>query len=129
MKAKCAGVKIFGPLWVRGDGSYVVNAADGSQVWLRFHQQWLRTLYKYQCQKSEMARGKLIRGNHGAQLRVKKGRWPHAIGPVSARLRMRREKAHFRKSGSVWGLDRDLFRRAEPQNASPYHFHSQPVPR
>ena len=49
MKAKCAGVKIFGPLWVCGDGSYVVNAADGSQDWLRFHQQRLRTLYKYLC--------------------------------------------------------------------------------
>ena len=32
-------------------------------------------------------------------------------------------KAHIRKSGSVRGLQRDLFRRAGPQNASPYHFH------
>jgi hypothetical protein len=45
MKAKCAGVKFFGPLWIWGDGSNVVNAADGSQDWLRFHQQRLRTLY------------------------------------------------------------------------------------
>jgi len=45
-----------------------------------------------------MARGKLIRGNHRAQLHVKKGRWPHAIGPVSARLRMRWEKAHIRSA-------------------------------
>jgi hypothetical protein len=36
---------------------------------------------------------------------------------------MRREKAHIRKSGSVGGLDRNLFRRAGPQNASPYHFY------
>src|ERR1700688_3706875 len=29
-----------------------------------------------------MARGNLIRGNHRAQLHVKRGRWPHAIGPA-----------------------------------------------
>jgi hypothetical protein len=44
MKAKCAGVKFFGPLWIGGDGSYVVNATDCSQGWPRFHQQRLRTL-------------------------------------------------------------------------------------
>jgi hypothetical protein len=41
MKAKCAGVKFFGPLWICGDGSYVVNATDCSQDWLRLHQQLL----------------------------------------------------------------------------------------
>jgi hypothetical protein len=42
-----------------------------------------------------------------------------AIGSVSARVRMRREKAHIRKSGSVRELDRDLFRRAGPQTHLP----------
>jgi hypothetical protein len=46
MKANCAGVEFFGPLWIGGDGSYVVNATDCGQDWLRFHQQGLRTLYE-----------------------------------------------------------------------------------
>jgi hypothetical protein len=47
MKAKCAGVKRFRPLWVGGDGSYVVNATDCGQDSLRFHQQRLRMLYEH----------------------------------------------------------------------------------
>ncbi len=45
MKAKCAGVKLFRPLGIGNDGSYMVNATDCGQDWLRFHQQRLRTLY------------------------------------------------------------------------------------
>jgi hypothetical protein len=63
-------------------------------------------------------------GNHRAQLHIEReGRWPHAIGPVPARVRMRSEKAHIRKSVIRAGVGSRFFRRAGPQNASPYHFY------
>ena|ERR1700682_3934231 len=67
--------------------------------------------------KSEMARGKLIRGNHRAQLDIKRGPMASCHRP-SLCASAPGESTH----PQIW-IRRDLFRRAGPQNASPYHFY------
>jgi hypothetical protein len=53
MKAECAGVELFCPLGIGGDGGYMVNATNCAQGWLRFHWQRFRTFVPKR--QSEMA--------------------------------------------------------------------------